>query len=59
MFHKIKSVSPLPANKLSVGFSEGVVKLYDVKPLLEKIPAFNYLKEHPEYRDEAGYRRNK
>ena len=48
MFHKIKSVSPLPDYKLSVGFSEGVVKLYDVKPLLEKIPAFNYLKEHPE-----------
>ncbi|MCI6788109.1 MAG: DUF2442 domain-containing protein, partial [Oscillospiraceae bacterium] len=27
---------------------EGVVKLYDIKPLFEKIPAFNYLKEHPE-----------
>ena len=48
MFHKVKSVSPLPDYKLSVGFSEGVVKLYDIKPLFEKIPAFNYLKEHPE-----------
>ena len=48
MFHKVKSVSPLPDYKLSVGFSEGVVKLYDVKPLFEKIPAFTYLKEHPE-----------
>lgn len=48
MFHKIKSVSPLPDFKLSVQFSEGVVKLYDVKPLFEKIPAFAYLKSHPE-----------
>ena len=48
MFHKVKSVSPLPDYKLSVGFSEGVVKLYDIKPLFEKIPAFTYLKEHPE-----------
>ena len=45
MFHKIKSVSPLPDYKLSVGFSEGVVKLYDVKPLFEKIPAFNALSD--------------
>ena len=28
MFHKVKSVSPLPNYKLSVGFSEGIVKLY-------------------------------
>ena len=48
MFHKVKSVSPLPNYKLSVGFSEGIVKLYDIKPLFEKIPAFTYLKEHPE-----------
>ena len=58
MFHKVKSVSSLPDYKLSVGFSEGVVKLYDIKPLFEKIPAFTYLKEHPEYVDEAGFRRN-
>lgn len=48
MFHKVKSVSPLPDFQLSVQFSEGVTKLYDVKPLFEKLPVFNALKEHPE-----------
>ena len=36
MFHKIKNVSALPEYKLSVEFCEGVTKIYDVKPLLEK-----------------------
>ena len=48
MFHKVKSVSSLADFKLSVQFSEGVTKLYDVKPLFEKIPAFSYLKDHPD-----------
>lgn len=48
MFHKIKSVAPLAEYKLSVQFSEGVTKLYDVTPLFERIPAFLYLKVHPE-----------
>ena len=48
MFHKVKCVSVLDDFKLSVQFSEGITKLYDVKPLFEKIPAFSYLKEHPE-----------
>lgn len=43
MFHKVKSVAPLPDFKLSVQFSEGVTKLYDLKPLFERIPAFKYL----------------
>lgn len=47
MFHKIKNVSPLPDFKLSVQFSEGITKLYDLNPLFEKIPAFGYLKDHP------------
>ena len=47
MFHKIKSVAPLPDFKLSVQFSEGVTKLYDVKPLFEKISAFHYLNDNP------------
>lgn len=47
MFHKVKSVSPLLDFKLSVQFSEGVTKIYDMKPLLEKMPAFGYLKDHP------------
>lgn len=48
MFHKIKTVSPLTDYKMSVQFCEGVTKLYDVRPLFEKIPAFMYLEEHPE-----------
>ncbi len=47
MFHKIKNISPLPEYKLSIQFSEGVTKIYDIKPLFEKIPAFNVLKEAP------------
>lgn len=48
MFHKVKNVSPLPDFKLSVQFCEGVTKLYDVKPLFERLPVFARLKEHPE-----------
>ena len=47
MFHKIKNVSALPDCKLSVQFSEGITKIYDVKPLFERIPCFAVLKEHP------------
>ena len=48
MFHKIKCVSALPEYRLSVQFSEGVTKIYDIKPLFETIPTFSYLKEHPQ-----------
>ena len=47
MFHKIKNVSAIPGYKLSVQFSEGVTKIYDVKPLFERIPAFKALKDEP------------
>ena len=60
MFHKIKNVFALPEYKLSVQFSEGVTKIYDVKPLFEKIPLFAMLKEnHVEFAcvtvDVGGY----
>lgn len=45
MFHKIKSISPLPEYRLSVQFAEGCTKIYDVKPLFERIPPFDELKE--------------
>lgn len=48
MLHKIKNVSALPEFKLSVQFSEGITKLYDVKPLFDRIPAFQWLRQHPE-----------
>ena len=47
MFHKIKNVAPLPDFKLSIQFSEGVTKLYDLKPLLEEFPVFQGLKDDP------------
>lgn len=59
MFHKIKNVSPLPEYKLSVQFAEGVTKIYDVKPLFQKIPAFKSLESGNDfgvvYVDVGGY----
>ena len=48
MFHKIKNVSALQDFKLSVQFSEGVTKIYDVKPLFEKWSAFKSLERNAE-----------
>lgn len=47
MFHKVKNVSALSDYKLSVQFSEGVTKIYDLSPLLDRIPAFAKLKDNP------------
>ena len=59
MFHKIKNVFALPEYKLSVQFSEGVTKIYDVKPLFEKIPLFAELNNDAEFAcvtvDVGGY----
>ena len=46
MFHKIKSVTALEDHILSVQFSEGITKRYDVKPLFDKYPMFLPLKEN-------------
>lgn len=46
MFHKVKNVNALPDYKLSVQFSEGITKIYDIKPLFEKLKVFTYFKEH-------------
>ena len=48
MFHKIKDVTPMPDYILSIQFSEGITKQYDLKPLFEKNSIFIPLKEHPE-----------
>ena len=60
MFHKVKNVNALPDCKLSVQFSEGVTKIYDVKPLFEKYSFFLPLKDSPELFssvvvDQGGY----
>ena len=46
MFHKVKSVNALPDFKLCVQFSEGVTKIYDVKPLFERLSNFSFLKDN-------------
>ena len=43
----MSNVFVLPDYKLSVQFSEGVTKLYDVKPLFDKIPAFKVFEKNP------------
>ena len=60
MFHKVKNVNALPDYKLSVQFSEGVTKIYDVKPLFEKYSFFLPLIHSPELFsyvvvDQGGY----
>lgn len=51
MFHKIKNVSVLPEHKLNIRFSEGVTKIYDIKPLFEKIPDFKSLENNDSFGD--------
>ena len=53
MFHKVKTVFPLPNYELSVQFSEGLTKIYDVKPLFKKWKPFKQLKQAPELFHEA------
>ena len=59
MFHKIKNVFPLSDYRLSVQFFEGVTKIYDVKPLFERIPMFSELRKNAEFEfvsvDVGGY----
>ena len=47
MFHRIKGVSFLADHVLSVQFSEGVTKLYDIKSLFDEYPMFLPLKDNP------------
>ena len=47
MFHKVQHVVPLPDYKLSVRFSEGATKIYDVVPLFDAIPIFRALQTTP------------
>ena len=48
MFHKIKSVRPLPDYRLQVQFAEGVTKIYDVKPLFTKWIPFQRFQMNPD-----------
>lgn len=48
MLHRVRSVAALPDFKLCVQFGDGHVRVYDVRPLFDRIPCFGYLREHPE-----------
>ena len=51
MFHKIKDVYPLPNMKLSVLFTDGTTKKYDVAPLAMRIPTFKALEDDSLFND--------
>jgi len=59
MFHKIKSVKPLSDMILSVEFTDGNTKQYDVKLLMSKWEVFKDLKENKLFNlvqvDTGGY----
>ena len=44
MFHKVKNVTPLDNYEVSVQFSEGITKRYNIKPLFKRLKVFNNLK---------------
>lgn len=45
MFHKIKNVRPLSGMVLYVEFITGDIKLYDIKPLMDKWEVFKDLQQ--------------
>lgn len=47
MFYKVQSVTPKDNFILSVLFTDGVKKQYDIKPLFTKWPVFKNLKDVP------------
>ena len=60
MFHKVKAVNAHSEYLLSVSFSEGITKIYDVKPLFDLWPSFVALKNDPKLFasvevDQGGY----
>ena len=59
MFEKIKSIEPLNDFVLRAIFENGIVRLYDVKPIMNKIGAFQDLKNNRIFKnvkvDTGGY----
>ena len=43
-FHRLKNITPLPDFMLRAEFLDGSKKIYDVKPLMEKIQVFTMLR---------------
>ena len=47
MFHKIQSVTPMPGYQLLTHFAEGCSKIYDMAPLIQKMPVYAPLRDVP------------
>ena len=58
-FHKVKDVSALADLKLSVQFTNGTTKIYDVSPFMQRFSAFRILEDKTLFRDvkadQGGY----
>lgn len=54
MFHKIKSVTPLPDYVLLAHFTDGTARRYDVKPLFARLDAFRALQDTPGLFEQAA-----
>ena len=48
MFHKIEKIVPLQDYKLSISFSEGITKIYNVKKCLNVIDEFKIFIDNPQ-----------
>ena len=59
MFEKVKSIEPLNDFMLRAVFENGTIKLYDVKPIMNKITDFQDLKNNKIFKnvkvDAGGY----
>ncbi len=47
MFHKIRSVTPLPGSALLVHFADGCARRYEMSPLMDRMQAFSPLRDTP------------
>ena len=58
-FHKVKDVSALAELKVSVQFTNGTTKIYEVAPLMQRFSAFRILEDETLFRDvkvdQGGY----
>lgn len=50
-YHKVKEVSALADLKLSVQFTNGTTKIYDVDSLMRRFSVFKLLKDESLFRD--------
>ena len=53
MFHKLTSLATLPDYILLAGFNDGEYRQFDLKPFINKYPAFKTLTEIPALYEQA------